>query len=41
MLEKAHENDKAAKKALDEKLEKYTNKEKQQGAVWDNVKEFS
>lgn len=41
MLEKAHENDKQAKKELDEKLEKYTNKDKQQGALWENVKEFS
>lgn len=41
MLEKAHENDKAAKKVLDEKLERYTNKDKQQGALWDNVKAFS
>jgi hypothetical protein len=29
MLEKAHEKDKLAKKELDEKLEKYTNKDKQ------------
>jgi ATP-binding cassette subfamily B (MDR/TAP) protein 1 len=41
MLEKAHEKDKLAKKELDEKLDKYTNKEKQQGALWENIKEFS
>jgi hypothetical protein len=41
MLDKAHANDLAYKKNLDELLEKYTNKEKQGGALWENIKPFS
>jgi hypothetical protein len=41
MLEKAHANDKEEKKNLDTLLEKYNNKEKQGGALWENIKQFS